>query len=62
MCHIVYFVILVVVIGIVVGLLLIILNRVESRGCCIYRGSAAEISVAKYDPKIKMLTFMNSNW
>ena len=35
------------VFDVVVGLLLVVLSRVESRGCYIYRGSAAEISVAK---------------
>ena len=49
-------------VGIVVGLLLVILSRAKSRGCHSYRGSAAEISVAKYDPKIEMLVDMNSNW
>ena len=42
-----WFVVIVDVLGVVVGLLLIVLSRVASRGCRIYRGSAAEISVAK---------------
>ena len=50
------------VVGIVVGLLLVILSRAKSRGSHSYRGSAAEISVAKFDPKIEMLVCMNSNW
>ena len=49
-------------VGVVVGLLLVNLSRAKSRGCHNYRGSAAEISVAKYDPKIEMLVCMNSNW
>ena len=53
---------IIVVVDVVVGLLLVILSRAKSRGCYIYKGNAAEISVAKYNPKIKMLAFMNSNW
>ena len=53
---------IIVFVGIVVGLLLVMLSRAKSRGCHIYRGGAAEISVAKYNPKLEMLAFMNSNW
>ena len=52
----------VIVVGTVVGLLLVSLSRVESRGCHIYRGGAAGIPVAKYLTKVEMLTCMNSNW
>ena len=52
----------VVLVDVVVGLLLVVLSRVESRGCHVYRGSAAEISVAKWKPKIEILNCMNSNW
>ena len=55
-------IVLIVVVGVVVGLLLVSLSRVESRGCHIYRGGAAGISVAKYLTKVEMLTCMNSNW
>ena len=50
------------VLDVFVGLLLIVLNRVVSRGFHGYRGSAAEISVAKYLIKVEKLTCMNSNW
>ena len=35
------------VVDVVVGLLLVVLSRVESRGGYMYRGNAAEISVGK---------------
>ena len=41
------------IVDIVVGLLLVVLSRVEARGCLSYRGSAAEISVAKYSLRLK---------
>ena len=43
------FILLVVVVGVVVGLLVIVLAELNSRGCYMYRGGAAEISVDKYE-------------
>ena len=48
-----HIVLIIVVVDVVVGLLLVILSRAKSRGCHSYRGSAAGISVAKYNPKLK---------
>ena len=60
-----YFIILVVVIDvvdIVVGLLLVVWSRVESRGGYMYRGGAAQILIDKYWLRLEMLSLMNSNW
>ena len=50
------------VLGVVVGLLLIILSRVESRGCYMYRGDAAQIFIEQYWLRLEIVSLMNSNW
>ena len=42
-------ILLVVIVGVVVGLLLIVLAELNSRGCYMYRGGAAEVSVDIYE-------------
>ena len=42
------FVAIVDAIGIVIGMVVDILAELESRGCCMYRGDAAQIFVDKY--------------
>ena len=57
-----WFVVIVDVLGVVVGLLLIILSRVESRGCYMYRGDAAQIFIEQYWLSLEIVSLMNSNW
>ena len=52
----------VVIVDVVVGLLLIVLSRVESRGCYMYRGDAAQIFIEQYWLRLEIVSLMNSNW
>ena len=52
----------VVVIDVVVWCCVNILSGVESRGCCIYRGNAAQVFIDKCWLRLKILSLMNSNW
>ena len=49
-------------VDVVIGLLLIVLSRVESRGWYMYRGGAAQIFIDKHWARIEFLSPMNSNW
>ena len=40
---------MVIVVSVVVGLLLIVLAELNSRGCYMYRGHTAQISVGNYE-------------
>ena len=57
-----WFVVIVDVLGVVVGLLLTILSRVETRGCYMYRGGAAQIFIEQYWLRLEIVSLMNSNW